>query len=180
MAAGPDQREPFRVDDIIDLGEYLRRREIAEKAPRTAFAVWGGEGERTRFALPLWRVVYLAGGGRGGLVWVPSAEDRPALLRPFVVLDLAEDPARTRFAPSLVQGIDTSTAPLLRELGHDGLAVHLGEQEGRRWYLVVADAETGGGIEGRARDDLLFLAGECAGLLFFRGFAGEARDPDGE
>ena len=177
MAGRRDQRDPTTVDDIIDLGEYLRRREVAEKAPRTAFAVWGGEGERTRFALPLWRVVYLAGGSRGGLVWVPTAEERPGPLRPFVVLDLAEDPARTRFASSLIQGMDTSVAPVLREDGDEGLAVHLGEQDGRRWYLVVADtASRTGAVEGRARDDLLFLAGECAGLLFFRGFAGEAHD----
>ena len=167
------------MDDIIDLGEYLRRREVAEKPPRTAFAVWGGEGERTRFALPLWRIVYLAGGSRGGLVWVSSAEDRPARLRPFVVLDLGEDPARTRFPPALIHGIDTAEAPVLREHGEEGLAVHLGEQEGRRWYLVVADTvERPGGLEGRARDDLLFLAGECAGLLFFRGFASEACDTE--
>jgi hypothetical protein len=178
MAAGRDQRNRSRVDDIINLGEYLRRREVAEKPPRTAFAVWGGEGERTRFALPLWRVVYLAGGARGGLVWVPSGDERPARLRPFVVLDLSEDPARTRFAPGLIHGIDRNEAPILRELGDEGLAIHLGEQDGRRWYLVVAEtAERTSAVEGRVRDDLLFLAGECAGLLFFRGFANEATDP---
>jgi hypothetical protein len=176
MAEGSDQRDRSVVDDIIDLGEYLRRREVAEKAPRTAFAVWGGEGERTRFALPLWRVVYLAGGTRGGLVWVPEGEER-ARPRPFVVLDLVDEPARTRFSGSLVQGMDVTQAPMLRELGTEGLAIHLGEQDGRRWFVVVSETkERSGVVEGRVRDDLLFLAGECAGLLFFRGFAGEARD----
>ena len=104
-------------------------------------------------------------------------DERPARLNPFVVLDLLEDPARTRFPPSLVHGIDTTLTPLLRELGEAGLAVHLGEQEGRRWYVVVAEAtEEVGPLEGRVRDDVLFLAGECAGLLFFRGFAAEATD----
>ena len=132
------------MDDIIDLGDYLRRRDVPEPAPRTAFSVWGGEDERTRFALPLWRIVHLAGGARGGLVWVPAADERPSRLRAF---------------------------------GGAGLAVHLGEQEGRRWYLVVAETgENPVAIEGRVRDDLLFLAGECAGLLFFRGLAGEASD----
>jgi hypothetical protein len=173
------------VDDIIDLGEYLRRRDAGEKAPRTAFAVWGGEGERARFALPLWRVVYLAGGSRGALVWVPSGDDRPARLRPLVVLDVAEDPARIRFAASLVHGMKDAAAPTLREKAGEGLAVHLGEQEGRRWFLVVdelgerpPEVESS---EGRVRDDILFLAGECAGLLFFRGFAHEVGDaPDRE
>ncbi len=55
--------------------------------------------------------------------------------------------------------------------------MHLGEQDGRRWYVVVAEAtEEVGPLEGLVRDDVLFLAGECAGLLFFRGFAAEATD----
>ena len=45
----------------------------------------------------------------------------------------------------------------------------------RRWYLVVDEVgERSAAAEGRVRDDILFLAGECAGLLFFRGFAGDA------
>lgn len=167
------------MDDIIDLGEYLRKRDEAEKAPRTAFAVWGGDGERSRFTLPLWRVVYLAGGSRGGLVWAPSGDDRPARLRPLVVLDLTEDPARIRFSAGLVHGMKEAPAPTLREKGEEGLAIFLGEQDGRRWFLVVDELgepppETAAGGEARARDDILFLAGECAGLLFYRGFANEA------
>jgi hypothetical protein len=164
------------VDDIIDLGAYLRRREEAEKSPRTVFAVWGGEGERARFALPLWRIVYLAGGSRGAILWVPAGDDRPARLNPFIVLDLAHDPARTGFDAVLVHGLDGSAAPTLRDRPGEGVAVHLGEHEGRRWYLVVDETSEEGrpGAEGRVRDDILFLAGECAGLLFFRGFASEA------
>jgi hypothetical protein len=166
------------VDDIIDLGEYLRRREETEKAPRTAFAVWGGDGERARFALPLWRIVYLAGGARGGLVWARATEERPARLNPFVVLDLAEDPARTRFQPQAVHGLEVGTAPTMRALAADGsLAIHLGEHEGRRWFLVVDETSKDSSLDGRVRDDILFLSGECAGLLFFRGFANEAGEP---
>ena len=173
----PARDHPGRVDDIIDLGAYLRRREEGDKAPRTAFAVWGGDGERARFSLPLWRVVYLSGGTRGGLVWVPSGDDRPARLRPFVVLDLSEDPARTRFAASLVHGMKDCAAPTLREEGEEGLTVYLGEQDERCWYVVVDEiGDSADALEGRVRDDILFLAGECAGLLFFRGFATEAGD----
>jgi hypothetical protein len=167
------------VDDIIDLGEYLRRREEAEKVPRTAFAVWGGEGERARFALPLWRVVYLAGGVRGGLVWTAAAEEHPSRLNPFVVLDLAEEPARTRFSPTLVQGLERTPAPTLRAGTEGGVAIHLGDHDGRRWYLVVDErTDVKSALDGRARDDILFLAGECAGLLFYRGFATEAGDSE--
>jgi hypothetical protein len=167
------------VDDIIDLGEYLRRREETEKAPRTAFAVWGGDGERARFALPLWRIVYLAGGARGGLVWVKASEDKPLRLNPFVVLDLAQDPARTHFQPQVIQGLEGTAAPTLRATATEGsLAIHLGEHDGRRWFLVVDEAtKDQSSLDGRVRDDILFLSGECAGLLFFRGFANEAGEP---
>ena len=53
-----------------------------------------------------------------------------------------------------------------------GLAVYLGEDTDRKWYLVVDDLEeTQPDLPGRPQNDLLFLAGECAGLLFFRGLA---------
>lgn len=163
------------MDDIIDLGEYLRRREESEKAPRTAFAVWGGEGERARFALPLWRIVYLASGARGGLLWVEAGDEKPSRLNPFVVLDLAADPARTRFPPQAVIGLEGAAAATVRLSPEGILTVFLGEHEGRRWFLVVDEMVRDRiGPEGRVRDDILFLAGECAGLLFFRGFAGEA------
>jgi len=51
---------------------------------------------RTFDSLPLWRVVRLAGGTQGSLVWAPSGDERPARLRPFVVLG---------FAASLVRGM---------------------------------------------------------------------------
>jgi hypothetical protein len=64
-----------------------------------------------------------------------------------------------------------------REEGNEGLTVHLGEQDGRRWYVVgdeIGDRKVP--REGRVRDDILFLVGEGAGLLFFRGLANEAGD----
>ena len=43
---------------------------------------------------------------------------------------------------------------------------------------TAEQAESPPDREGRVRDDILFLAGECAGLLFFRGFAGEAEEEE--
>ena len=73
-------------DGIIDLGEYLRRRD-GPSEPASTFALFGADGERSRFALPLWRAIYLAAGERGGVVWQGS---RGGPLEPFVVLDLAK------------------------------------------------------------------------------------------
>jgi len=153
--------------DIIDLGAYRRRR---PEARRSAFAVWGGEGERSRFALPVWRAVYLVGGERGALVWVDD-EDAGRTLNPFFVLDLASETPRTSFATELLGELRGSevAGPTLSETFPGGAAVFLGAGDHRRWFLVVHD----GGLPRQAmdassRNDLLFLAGECAGLLLHR------------
>ncbi|MBW3534559.1 MAG: hypothetical protein KY453_04990 [Gemmatimonadetes bacterium] len=163
-------------DDVIDLGEYARRRD-QETTDRTTFAVWGGEGERSRFALPLWRAVFLAGGNRGALVRrVPAGG--PA--RPFVVLDLARDPARLEVPEHLLEDEEEApSAPLLTEVA-EAVVVFLGEHREWRWYLVVDGVtERQEPLERRVREDILFLAGECAGLLFFRDFAAAAEGPEG-
>ena len=153
--------------DIIDLGAYRRRR---PEARRSAFAVWGGEGERSRFALPVWRAVYLVGGERGGLVWLDD-RDAGKTLNPFFVLDLASETPRTSFSTELLGDLRGSevAGPILSESFPGGSAVFLGAGEDRRWFLVVHD----GGLprqpmDASSRNDLLFLAGECAGLLLHR------------
>ncbi len=158
-------------DGIIDLGEYLRRREKGEE-PVSTFTLWGAEGERSRFALPLWRAVYLASGERGGILW-----DTPGggPLRPFVVLDLGSDPARTDFEWHGAPGLDAGRVPEVLPAPGGSLAVYLGEEEGKRWFLLVTAGPAGTTeLSGRDRDDILFLAGECAGLLFLRDFAADA------
>lgn len=159
-------------DDVIDLGEYLRRRE--EEEPASTFALWGADGERSRFALPLWRSIYLAGGERGGIVW---QLDPPSSLRPFVVLDLARDPARTAFPARTIEALTEGEAPQVSEAVGGSLGIYLGERNTMRWFLVVeGDPERMGKLSPRDREDVLFLAGECAGLLFLRDFADGVED----
>jgi len=156
-----------RVSEIIDLGEYLRRREEGRE-PASTFCLWGAEGERSRFALPLWRAIYLASGERGGIVWEAAAGGP---LKPFVVLDLGSDPARVDFAWGSV-GLDPNRVPEVLPGPDGGVAVYLGSEEGKRWFLLLSGGDQGlKEPEGRDREDILFLAGECAGLLFLRGFA---------
>ena len=160
-------------DDVIDLGEFLKRRD-GEEEPGGTFALWGADGERSRFALPLWRALYLAMGERGGIL---GRGRRGEPLRPFVVLDLASDPPRTEFpSPDQEPGGD-GRPPFVTPASPRGLSVYLGEDgEMREWFLVLAGGAAGiTEPVGRDREDVLFLAGECAGLLLLRGFAGEAR-----
>ena len=163
---------PVMGDGIIDIRKYLG----SDEDDASAFSLWGGEGERSRFALPLWRIIYLAGGDRGGIV---SAVEAPMPqgsvgvgLEPLVVLDLRSDPARTDFsdlasASSLVEG-----SPRLVDLDEGGLLVALGERAGRQWFVAVDGvSERIGPLARSVTEDILFLSGECAGLLFFRDLA---------
>ena len=161
----------MRVSEIIDLGEYLRQRGEGRE-PASTFCLWGAEGERSRFALPLWRAIYLSSGERGGIVWEAAMGGPP---KPFVVLDLGSDPARTDFAWRSA-GLDPNRVPEVLPGPDGGLAVYLGSEEGKRWFLLLSGGDQGlKEPGGRDREDILFLAGECAGLLFLRDFADEAR-----
>ena len=60
-------------DGVVDIRGYLKS--SPEGAGSGAFAVWGGDGERSRFALPVWRAIYLAGGDWGCLLYTSDAAD---------------------------------------------------------------------------------------------------------
>ncbi len=166
-------------DDVIDLTRYLDRDTPpgAAGAERASFSVFGGNGDRSRFALPVWRSIYLTGSRRGGLVWVPhgSKNDPEAEF----VLDLGSDPARTEFSLPNAGAADSCDPPMLLEEA-DCVAVFLGTRDDNNWFLLLDDYGPQGATAGYARGDLLFLAGECAGLLFFRELAEAGGKLDGE
>lgn len=163
-------------NEIIDITQYLKR-EPASDLPRGSMALWGADGERSRFALPLWRIIYLAQAERGLILWSNTGRNRPQT--PFVVLDLANDPARTDVDDRLVPKFGVDEGPSLVDLEREGIVVYLGSRRGRIWTLLA----DGGGtrtepLAPSAREDVLFLAGECAGLLFLRDLADDAGTED--
>lgn len=164
------------ADEIIDITRYLKR-EPASDLPRGTMSLWGADGERSRFALPLWRIIYLAQGERGLIAW--SEEGRADRATPFVVLDVAADPARCEVDVSMIPRFEPEESPSLIDFEGDGLVVFLGARGGRIWTLVVdGGAERTEPLSRSAREDILFLAGECAGLLFLRDLADDRPDPD--
>ncbi len=62
----------------------------------------------------------------------------------------------------------------------DYVAVFLGMRDENNWFLLLDDYGSAGAAAGYARGDLLFLAGECAGLIFFRELAEAGEKLDGE
>lgn len=155
-------------DRVIDIRRYLE--EVSGRQEPGAFAVWGAADRRPRFALPLWRAIFLMGGDWGGIVSLPKSqrEDSPD---PLFVLDLKQDPARTASSPEVLHLLAGKEAPALAVTDRGELGVFLGEDESRLWFLQVAGASPGRVPEGPERETLLFLAGECAGLIFFRSLA---------
>jgi len=166
------------ANEIIDITRYLKR-DSGTDVPRGAMALWGADGERSRFALPLWRIIYLTEAERGLLLWSDVDGDR--VQTPFVVLDLAHEPAHTEVDSATIPAFDLNEAPTLVDLHGDGVIIYLGSREGRAWTLLV----DGGGsrttpLSARNREDILFLAGECAGLLFLRDLADEVDSHESE
>jgi hypothetical protein len=166
------------ADQIIDITRYLER-EAGDEVLPGAIALWGADGERSRFALPLWRVVHLAAAERGVILWRPTSGDRTP--HPFVVIDVARDPARLRLEGAWIKHCEAQESAALHDLGADGVVVYLGTRGEKVWCLL---AEGGEGrrapLEPKRREEILFMAGECAGLLFLRDFADAVGDPGDE
>lgn len=163
------------ADEIIDLTRYIKR-EPASDLPRGSMALWGADGERSGFVLPLWRIIHLSQAERGLILW--SSTKDPGATAAFVALDLAADPARTEVDTARLPRFGPEDGPSLVDLEADGLVLFLGANDGRIWTLYVDGGTTRTTtLPSTARDDILFLAGECAGLLFLRGLASEV--PEG-
>ena len=164
-------------DDVIDLTSYRGRAlpSTGREDSPGRFAVWGADGKRSRFALPVWRSIYLVAGGRGGLLWTPQ---RGGVEGPkaFFVLDLVSEPARTEFTLPSAVGFDEVEPPSFFEQ-EGSVAVFLGSRDERNWFLIVDDRSPSGPIGADTREDFMFLAGECAGLLFFRELADAQEEP---
>jgi len=94
-----------------------------------------------------------------------------AQARPLFVLDLKQEPARTVPPSGPLDLLREGEVPAVASTEEGVLAVLLGEDEECRWYLEVLGATWGAVPEGKERETLMFLAGECAGLLFFRELA---------
>jgi hypothetical protein len=60
-----------------------------------------------------------------------------------------------------------------------GLCVFLGARAGQLWLLLVDGGERTAPLPPNVREDVLFLAGECAGLLFLRDLAGDKSERGG-
>ena len=150
-------------EKVIDINRYLSG--FPEGQVGKTFSVWGGDGPRARFALPVWRAITLLQGERGGIVLLPTGGDDP---QPLFILDLVREPARIDCSPEPLAALLGREAPAVVFDSEGQGAVLLGADEKGSWYLQVWGGSSGMPLDGKDRETLLFLAGECAGLLFYR------------
>ena len=152
-------------EDVIDLVPYLD----AGRTEGDTFAVYGGADSASRLALPVWRSVYRLRGSRGAVV---AVQGRTKAVRTIFVLDLGADPARTE----LPRGV--SALPQAGDAGHrltfhkEGrwAAVYAGQKGGESYYVLALDIADPEALDDeQVRQDVLFLAGECASLVLHWG-----------
>ncbi len=155
--------EVRHVDDqVIDLRAYSERRRREEE--ETYFTIEGGDGERSRFALPLWRAAQAIGADWVGIIRVGASDS--AKIDFLFILDLAADPARKSVARSGMEKLWLSDVPGISVSG-ETVTIKLGEEQGEQWFLLLQrPAGMDQDIDTEQRQTLLFMAGESAGLLF--------------
>ncbi len=159
--------------DILRLDAYRERR---DQRLRLAASLYGADRGRSELLQHIVKVAALLGADRVATVWID--EFGPGLVHPHVVLDLLSDrPRRAFVAEPLrraweggVPGV-SETQPGLAPRG-DGpawtVAVALGSDGTRSWFLVADAVSPWGGMSPEVRDRLMFLAGECSAVVLHR------------
>lgn len=156
--------EVLRLDEYRDKRTYRLR--LAEALCRV---------DRQRHAVfrHLTEVVDLTGADRAATVWVD--EQGADLVHPFVLLDRLQDRPRRAFSMGPLREAWQLGVPSAHDRPADTnssipttLAVALGSDGTRAWFLVAESVSPRPRLDAELRDRLMFLAGECAAVLLHR------------
>lgn len=169
---------------VLRLEAYRERRDLRL---RLGASLHRADPPRAHLYQHLARVSTLLSSDRAAIVWVD--EYGPGMAHPFVVVDVLSDRPRRAFSLEMfrrawedgVPGVfETHGAPSLRGDGPAwSVAVALGSDGTRSWFLV-SDAVAGvPPLTGPVRERLLFLAGECSAVVLHRDLDGGVEDEDG-
>jgi len=158
---------------VLRLDDYRDRR---EQRIRLAASLYRADPARAKVLRHLQQVLYVVGADRAATVWVD--EYGPGVVHPHAVLDVLSDRPRRAFSrEDLRQAWDhgvpglhdsagsgaTSTDSLFPGAG--GLAVALGSDGARAWFLVADSVAPRPPLSAEQRAHLMFLAGECSAIV---------------
>ncbi|HKJ01078.1 MAG TPA: hypothetical protein VJ997_01450 [Longimicrobiales bacterium] len=158
---------------ILRLDDYRERRDLRVRLAQSLHRTDTG---RSGVLEHLSRLATLVGADRVATVWVD--EYGPGLVHPYVVLDLLSDRPRRAFAAEPLRRAWDSGVPGFLELpGPQGrrndasawtLAVALGSDGTRSWFVIADSVTPRAPLSTPVRDRLMFLAGECSGVVLHR------------
>ena len=174
------------TSNVLRLDELRDRR---ERRLRRCLALHAADSERLRVVEHLATITALLGCDRAAAVWVD--EYGPGLVHPHVVLDLVSDSPRRRFSSESLRAAWNDGIPGkldMPDLEHPGpIPIHdasrslcvvaLGSDGSRAWFLVADGLSARLPLDSEASVRLMFLAGECAGVLLHRDLAAASGQP---
>lgn len=159
--------------EILQLDAYRERR---DQRLRLATSLYVADSSRSELLQHLSRVACLLGADRAATVWID--EYGPGLVHPYVVLDLLSDRPRRSFPSEPLRKAWESGVPGLFEASgaswvkSEGtgwtMAVALGSDGTRSWFLVADAVTPRQGLTNEMRDRIMFLAGECSAVVLHR------------
>ncbi len=174
------------TSNVLRLDEYRDRRDQRFKlAASLCYA------DRQRYAVldHLAGVAAILSAGRAALVWVD--EFGPGMVHPYVVLDLASDRPRRSFSLDPLNRAWESGVPGVHfseedERGHvfglepggTSMAIALGSDGTRAWFVVADALGVRPPLSEDAEGRIMFLAGECSGVVLHRDLDEDASSPD--
>ena len=156
---------------VLKLDDYRERRDLRL---RLATSLHRADPGRAELMEHLARLAFLVNADRVATVWVD--EYGPGLVHPHVVLDLLNDRPRRTFSIEPLRRAWENGVPGVQESGgwskSDGspwtLAVALGSDGSRSWFLVADSVSPRPGLGSKLRDLVMFVAGECSAVVLHR------------
>ena len=158
------------VANVLRLDEYRDRR---QHRLSLAKAFWQNDRPRRTLFDHLRNVAEVTGSDRVAAVWID--EYGPGQAHPYLVLDLIADRPRRVFSLEPLHnawddGIPGSwDGPAASDsIGPSTVAVALGSDGARGWFLVADSVGRRPALEPSAAERLMFLAGECSSVVLHR------------
>ena len=150
------------------------------------------DSDRLQVVEHLSGIASLLGCDRAAIVWLD--EYGPGLVHVHTVLDLISDVPRRSFPAEALHlawndgvpgkldlfDLGQSAAIPLHDAAGSLCAVALGSDGARAWFLVTDGMRARLPLDGETSGRLMFLAGECAGVLLHRDLPGESWGREGD
>lgn len=169
------------TSSVVRLDDYRGKR---QQRLRQTLALYRPDPERSKLVQQLEDAAARVGADRAAVLWID--EYGPALVHSHCTLDLICDTPRTDFAggplraaweagiPGLVDYPDLARGNAPVEGPRSMIAVALGSDGARAWFLAVDAVAPRPPLTEQVRGDLMFLAGECASIVLHRDAAGRS------